>query len=101
MNACMTKLVDVQGLKPCPEWGSGSSPDIGSIHNFLCLVVIKLTLFHFTKLFWVCSTTCYMPAVHFALITSSWLVHCLFIFVFLLAFVFKPAASKIINISCF
>ena len=25
----MTKLVDVQGLKPCPIWGSGSSPDTG------------------------------------------------------------------------
>jgi hypothetical protein len=26
----MTKLVDVQGLKPCPMRGSGSSPDTGS-----------------------------------------------------------------------
>ena len=67
----MTKLVDVQGLKPCPKWGSGSSPDIGSIRNFLCLVIVKLVLPHLMELLWVYSVTCYAAVPNLTLITSS------------------------------
>lgn len=97
----MTKLVDVQGLKPCPEWGSGSSPDIGSIHNLSYLVVIKLVSPYFIKTSWLYCAVYHTQVLNLTIITSSWLVHSLFIFVFLLAFIFKPATLKIFNILCF
>lgn len=45
----MTKLVDVQGLKPCPIRGSGSSPDAGTIHIPILVVMFKLVLFTIIK----------------------------------------------------
>ena len=46
----MTKLVDVQGLKPCPKWGSGSSPDTGIIINLLNILILKSLIFSFYSL---------------------------------------------------
>ena len=43
----MMKLVDMQGLKPCPLRGPGSNPGVGINLNFLTKVVYTLTYYEY------------------------------------------------------
>ena len=91
----MTKLVDVQGLKPCPLWGSGSSPDTGnnirflalttlwstrnfvtaSLANLLILVLVRQVLTGLKTCLYIVSNQGAL-----SLVFSSWVVHYLFIY---------------------
>ena len=47
----MMELVDMQGLKPCPSRGPGSSPGVGIIYvYFKCVKRMKLFIFFHTDL---------------------------------------------------
>lgn len=66
----MTKLVDVQGLKPCPKWGSGSSPDTGSIYYIYIFILFSVFVSEFlypNLLF-----NILIPYTNFALFLNSW-----------------------------
>ena len=91
----MTKLVDVQGLKPCPLWGSGSSPDTGNSIFFLnpasLQVTINTTVALLGNLLLIVSTRQLLSGVKTCLFEtscqgflnlafSSWVIHYLFIY---------------------
>ena len=86
----MTKLVDVQGLKPCPARGSGSSPDTGIITTLSSALVFKLFLIYIFPVDWVWLLSNANSSYLIWVFTNSWLIHCLFIFISLVALLFKP-----------
>ena len=47
----MMELVDMQGLKPCPSRGPGSSPGVGIIYvHFKCIKYMELFVFFYINL---------------------------------------------------
>jgi hypothetical protein len=86
----MTKLVDVQGLKPCPAWGSGSSPDTGNIYYFFTFTLSKVLTQGLLASVPLYSTFVTTASIFFL---NSWLIHCLFIFIFITAMLFRPLSS--------
>ena len=45
----MMELVDMQGLKPCPKRGPGSSPGVGTYPKFVSIIYIYYVRFKYFK----------------------------------------------------